>query len=76
MVGKRREREIQLLYSYDRLGDHKLSQIYRLLVPEKIWSFHRGESGLTEKGEGTNEEDGGAVCKGIVGEAKRRANHK
>ena len=29
--------EIQMLYSHDRLGDEKISQIYRMLVPEKIW---------------------------------------
>jgi len=33
MAGKRRE--LQMLYDYDRLGDEKISQIYRMLVPEK-----------------------------------------
>ena len=34
MAGKRRE--IQMLYSHDRLSDEKISQIYGMLVPEKI----------------------------------------
>ena len=32
-----KRREIQMLYSHDRLSDEKISQIYRMLVPEKIW---------------------------------------
>ena len=75
MAGRRREREIQMLYSYDRLCDQKLSQIYRLLVPEKIWSFNKDEPKLAEKGEDTSE-DSGTLCSGIVGEAKRRANDR
>ena len=75
MAGRRREREIQMLYSYDRLYDQKLSQSYRLLVPEKIWSLNKDEPQLTEKGDVASE-DSGALCAGIVGEAKRRANYR
>ncbi|MFB3906332.1 MAG: sorbosone dehydrogenase family protein [Acidobacteriota bacterium] len=32
-VGPRR---IQMVYSFDRLSAHKVSQVYRLLVPEKV----------------------------------------
>ncbi|HWR59759.1 MAG TPA: hypothetical protein VN328_12805 [Thermodesulfovibrionales bacterium] len=74
MAERHREREIQMLYSYDRLGDQKLSQIYRLLVPDKMWSS-KDEPRLAAKGDGASE-DSSALCSGIVGEAKRRANHR
>ena len=56
-------REIQMLYSHDRLGDEKISQIYRMLVPEKIW-----KNGVAQ---GDTHEDSGTLCTGILGEAKR-----
>ena len=56
-------REIQMFYSHDRLGDEKISQIYRMLVPEKIWK--------NRVAQGDTHEDSGTLCTGIVGEAKR-----
>ena len=41
MAGKRRE--IQMLYQHDRLGDERISQIYRMLVPEKEMEDRRRE---------------------------------
>jgi hypothetical protein len=61
MAGKCRE--IQMLYSHDRLGDEKISQIYRMLVPEKIWKNRVAQGGTHE--------DSGTLCTGIIGEAKR-----
>ena len=42
MADKGPQRQIQMLYSFDRLENHKLSQAYRLLVPEKIRPFSKG----------------------------------
>ncbi len=58
-----KRREIQMLYSHDRLSDEKISQIYRMLVPEKIW-----RSGVAQ---GDAHEGSGTLCAGIFGEAKR-----
>jgi hypothetical protein len=59
----RKRREIQMLYSHDRLSDEKISQVYRMLVPEKIW-----RKGVAP---GDTHEDSGTLCTGILGEAKR-----
>jgi len=56
--------EIQMLYSHDRLSDEKISQIYRMLVPEKIW-----KNGVAQ---GEIHEGSGTVCAGVFGEAKKR----
>ncbi len=56
----RKRLEIQMLYSHDRLGNEKISQIYRMLVPEKIW----------RNGVGDTHEDSGTLRTGILGEAK------
>jgi hypothetical protein len=62
MAGKRHE--IQMLYSHDRLGDEKISQIYRMLVPEKSWKV------------GDAHENGSALCPGIFREAKGGADDR
>ena len=35
MADRARRKQIQLLYSFDRLAAQKLSQVYRLLVPRE-----------------------------------------
>jgi hypothetical protein len=62
MDGKRRE--IQMLYSHDRLGDEKISQIYGMLVPEKRWKI------------GDAHEDGSALCPSILRETKGGADDR
>jgi hypothetical protein len=56
--------EVAMLYSHDRLGDEKLAQIYRMLVPEKIWKNEVAD------------EDSGTLRTGLVGAAERRADDR
>ena len=56
--------EVEMLYSHDRLGDEKIAQIYKTLVPEKVWK------------NGVADEDSGALCTGILGAAKGRADDR
>jgi hypothetical protein len=73
MADRARTKQIQLLYSFDRLAAQKLSQVYRLLVPERIHSQKRGEAWLSGDQE---HEDSGDLRARFLGPAKRRANHR
>jgi hypothetical protein len=73
MADRARRKQIQLLYSFDRLAAQKLSQVYRLLVPQSIQSPKRGRACLS----GVQEhEDSGDLRAGFLAAAKRRANHR
>lgn len=43
-------RDIELEYSFDRLSAEKISQVYRLLVPEKIWEMGDTKESLRHEG--------------------------
>jgi hypothetical protein len=74
-VGKRGKcsREIILEYSYDRLSSEKIMQVYRLLVPEKIWELVYADDSLGEKFGGPVDEAGSDLCASVLGAAKRGA---
>jgi len=73
MAERVRTKQIQLLYSFDRLAAQKLSQVYRLLVPERIQSQRRGKACLSGA---QGHEDSGDLRAGFLGPAKTRANHR
>jgi hypothetical protein len=51
-VGKnKKDREIKLEYSHDRLMNMKVIQVYQLLVPDKFWSKNSGNQSSNIKGE-------------------------
>jgi len=68
-------KQIQLLYSFDRLAAQKLSQVYRLLVPERIHSQNRDEACLSLSG-AQGDEDSGDLRARFLGPAERRTNHR
>ncbi len=51
-VGKnKKDREIKLEYSHDRLMNMKVIQVYQLLVPDKFWSKNSENQPSNIKGE-------------------------
>lgn len=62
MAERNRERKIQMLYSFDRLANRKISQVYRLLVPEERWSSGRNVGNLTKIGGSECEDSGNLLC--------------
>ena len=51
-VGKnKKDREIKLEYSHDRLMNMKVIQVYQLLVPDNFWSKNLGNQSSNIKGE-------------------------
>ena len=75
MAKRHRERQIHLEYTYDRLGDYKISEVYRLLVPEIIRACVRGDPNVGDTGD-RESEDSSDLCKSINREAKRTTNHR
>ena len=75
MAERHCERQVQMLYAYDRLGDCKISQVYKLLVPERVRVCGGSEPPIAERGD-RESEDSGDLCAGVVGEAKGRTNHR
>lgn len=47
----KKDREIKLEYSHDRLMNMKVIQVYQLLVPDKFWSKNSEDQTLKIKGE-------------------------
>ena len=71
---ERSARAIQLEYQFDRLSSLRISQAYRVLVPDKVWGTGTG-TGRTDRGiGGTLGEDADARCAHIVGAPARRAH--
>jgi hypothetical protein len=69
------QRQIQMFYSFDRLATPKISQAYRLLVPEKVWPAGKNIAKLTQQGD--NDCEGSSnLHASIIGEAKRRTNYR
>lgn len=62
-------------YNFDRFFSQKISQAYRILVPEKVWFTDKESEQLTEKVD-IECEDGSHLRTGIIGQTKRRANHR
>jgi hypothetical protein len=59
-----------MVYKFDRLAKYKISQVYKLLVPEEFGLSNR--SGIRKGKVGGNKfEDSGNLCTSIIGEAKR-----
>ncbi len=76
MAESRRERGIQMVYSFDRLANLKISQVYKLLVPEKIKPCNTSNSdNIKNKGDVKNEVISDLLTS-IIGEAKRRTNYR
>ncbi len=51
-IGKnKKDREIKLEYSHDRLMNMKVIQVYQLLVPDKFWSKNSENQPSNIKGE-------------------------
>ena len=66
-----RAKLIQICYLFDQLGARKLSQVYRLLVPEEERLDVGRRLCLSTRRQG---EDSGDLRTGLVGEAKGRAD--
>jgi len=47
----KKDREIKLEYSHDRLMNMKVIQVYQLLVPDKFWSKNSEDQTSNIKGE-------------------------
>ncbi len=75
MAKRHCERQIHLEYSYDRLGDYKISEVYRLLAPEMIRAWGRGDPNTRDTGD-RESEDNSDLCTSIIRQAKRRTNHR
>ena len=54
MVKKNRKKQVYLSYNFDRLGHKKLSQVYRLLVPDRFTSQENKERNHIRKIESEN----------------------
>ncbi len=65
MAERNCESKIQMLYSFDRLANRKISQVYRLLVPQKRWPFKKNIRSL--KTGDTEGEDSGNLRTSIIG---------
>jgi hypothetical protein len=64
-----------MLYVFDRLGNHKLSQAYNFLVPEKNF-YSKNALCLAGVGAGAKHENSSHLRTSIVGQAKRRSDHR
>jgi hypothetical protein len=60
---------IQFEYTFDRLLDMKLAQVYDVLVPDKAWSTHEQHS---ETDGSRLNESGSDLCTRLIGPAERR----
>ena len=63
-------RNIELEYSYDRLIDMKMIQVYQLLVPDKTWEKDINQQGKSREN-GTSRD----ICEGVIRTSKRRAHY-
>jgi hypothetical protein len=61
-------RQIHMEYSHDRLSSEKLSQAYRLLMPDHTWPI--GKRNETVKKQGEDDEIGGDLRKSLLGDTK------
>jgi len=66
-------REIKLQYSYDRLSSEKIRQVYKLLVPERIWERVYGDDILEEQLRGPVDEACSDLCTSVLRATKRGA---
>jgi hypothetical protein len=73
-MGKEKH-QIQVAYSFDRLACQKISQVYRLLVPEKKCFDGKRRNYLTEEKEKSYESSSHLyTC--LIREAERREDHR
>ena len=72
---RKSEREVYLVYSFDRLSANKIVQAYRLLVPERVWATGYASEYVEEKGEVTGDEVGSDLCASVIGSAEGRKNN-
>ena len=63
-------RNIELEYSYDRLIDMKMIQVYQLLVPDKAW-----KKDINHHGKSRENATSRHIRKGVIGTSKRRAHY-
>ena len=63
-------RNIELEYSYDRLIDMKMIQVYQLLVPDK-----GRKKGVSQNGKSRDNATSRHIREGVIGTSKRRAHY-
>lgn len=66
---RKRDRNIHLEYSFDRLIDKKMIQVYQLLVPDKAW-----KKDVNEQDKNREYATSEYICEGVIGPSKRRAH--
>ena len=64
------DRNIQLEYSYDRLIDMKMIQVYQLLVPDKAW-----KRDISQHDKSREHATSRHIREGVIGTSKRRAHY-
>jgi hypothetical protein len=74
-VGKnKKDREIKLEYSHDRLMNMKVIQVYQLLVPDKFWSKNSEKQTSNIKGETPKHASCRDIRKSLFGYSLRNIN--
>ena len=67
------KQSIRLEYTFDRLLDAKLAQVYEVLVPDKAWPTNEQPS--DRDGRQLNESSSD-LCTSLIGPAERREYHR
>lgn len=65
MAERYSKRRVKMVYSFDRLEEIKISQAYKLLVPEETKACRKDNSSMKKIGD-MESENGSNICKGIV----------
>ena len=63
-------RNIELEYSYDRLIDMKMIQVYQLLVPDKT-----RKKDISQHGKSREDANSRYIREGVIGTSKRRSHY-
>ena len=68
---KNSAKEVQLEYSFDRLSAKKISQAYKVLVPERVWTAGDRDECVEGRDEGSSD-----LRAGVLRAAERRENQR
>jgi hypothetical protein len=63
----KKDREIKLEYSHDRLMNMKVIQVYQLLVPDKFWNKNSEDQTSNTKGETPKDASSWDIRKSLFG---------
>jgi hypothetical protein len=66
------EKQVKMAYSFDRLEEIKISQVYKLLVPEEIKACRKDNSSMKNKGD-IESENGSNLCKSLIWKGKEKS---